>query len=111
MIIASVSENLDFEKRIAVTPETAKKFIGLGFEVLLPQDYGKHLGINDKEYLDLGVKISNDEKQILREANILIQLGLLSDEKNLLLNKDQILVGAFNPFIKIDEINELKKKI
>ncbi len=110
MIIASVSENLDFEKRIAVTPETAKKFIGLGFEVLLPQDYGKHLGINDKEYLDLGVKISNDEKQILREANILIQLGLLSDEKNLLLNKDQILIGAFNPFIKIDEINELKKK-
>ena len=45
MIIGSVSENKDLEKRIAITPEIAKKYINLGFEVQLSENYGNHLGI------------------------------------------------------------------
>jgi NAD(P) transhydrogenase subunit alpha len=33
MRIVSVSENKKIEKRIAITPEIAKKYISLGFEV------------------------------------------------------------------------------
>ena len=50
MIIASVLENKEIEKRIAITPEIAKKYISLGFDVFLSQNYGHHLGINDAEY-------------------------------------------------------------
>ena len=57
MIIGSVSENKEIEKRISITPEIAKKYIGLGFEILLSEDYGKHLGFNEKEYKELGVKL------------------------------------------------------
>ena len=35
MKIGSISENLNFEKRIAITPEIAKKFIENGFEINL----------------------------------------------------------------------------
>ena len=35
MKIASLSENKNNEKRIAITPETTKKFISNGFEVSL----------------------------------------------------------------------------
>ena len=52
MKIVSVSENLDIEKRIAITPEISKKYISLGFEVFLSENYGDHLGIKDKEYLN-----------------------------------------------------------
>ena len=41
MKIASVSENLNIEKRIAITPEIAKKYISNGFEVLLPKNYAE----------------------------------------------------------------------
>ena len=34
MRIVSVSENQKIEKRIAITPDIAKKYIALGFEVL-----------------------------------------------------------------------------
>jgi len=34
MNLASISENKDVEKRIAVTPEIAKKYISLGFNYL-----------------------------------------------------------------------------
>jgi NAD(P) transhydrogenase subunit alpha len=38
MRIVSVSENKKIEKRIAITPEIAKKYItGLGFELLYPK--------------------------------------------------------------------------
>ena len=50
MKIASILENQNIEKRIAVTPEIAKKYISLGFEVLLVNKYADHLGIKDEEY-------------------------------------------------------------
>ena len=56
MIVGSILENQNLEKRIAVTPEIVKKYISLGLEISLSKNYGLHLGINDKEYLDLGAK-------------------------------------------------------
>ena len=56
MRIGSVLENQDIEKRIAITPEIAKKYISLGLEVSLSENYGVHLGIKDEEYIENGVK-------------------------------------------------------
>jgi len=36
MNLASISENRDIEKRVAITPEIAKKYITLGFNLTLP---------------------------------------------------------------------------
>ena len=35
MKIISLSEDKNFEKRIAITPEIAKKYISNGFEIIL----------------------------------------------------------------------------
>ena len=63
MIIGSVSENKNLEKRVSITPEIAKKYIGLGFEIQLSKNYGKHLGFEDKEYNELGVKLFSDDEK------------------------------------------------
>ena len=63
MRIVSISENQKIEKRIAITPDIAKKYIALGFEVSLSESYGNHLGINDDAYAQLGVKIFKNEKK------------------------------------------------
>ncbi len=110
MIIASILENQEFEKRVAITIETAKKYIDLGFEVILSENYANHLGIDDQEYSKLGVKIFNDEKEIIKKANIIVQLGLLSDENNKLLTDGQILIGILNPFINKNKIDDLIKQ-
>ena len=39
MKIGSVSENRKIEKRIAITPDIAKKYISLGFDVHLSKNY------------------------------------------------------------------------
>ena len=47
MRIASILEDRNFEKRIAITPEIAKKYIALGCEVFIAENYGEHLGFID----------------------------------------------------------------
>ena len=65
MKIGSILENQKIEKRIAITPEIAKKYISLGFDVQLSKDYGTHLGIIDEEYKKLGVNFSSEDNEIL----------------------------------------------
>ena len=110
MKIASILENQKIEKRIAITPEIAKKYISLGLEVSLPENYGSHLGIKDDEYKELGVSILKDEKEILTGADIIVQLGLLDDDKSSLLIENQTFIGVLNPYDNKDKINDLVKK-
>ena len=110
MIIASVSENKDLEKRIVVTPEIAKKYIDLGFKLILSKNYGNHLGIQDDEYSKIGVQISENEKDIFTNADIFLQLNLLNNEKSSLLKENQTLVGILNPYANSEKINSLVKK-
>ena len=97
MKIGSVSENQNFEKRISITPDIVKKYISLGFEIFLNENYGSHLGIDDKEYLKLGVKFKKKKDEILQSADLIVQLGILSDEKLSIIKNDQTLIGVFNP--------------
>ena len=110
MRIVSVSENYNIEKRIAITPDIAKKYIALGLEVSLPENYGEHLGFKDNEYKELGVEISKNEDDVLNSADIIVQLGLLSDDNLLLLKENQTLVGVLNPRINKEKIENLSKK-
>ena len=110
MKIASVSENKNIEKRIAITPEIAKKYIQNNFEVSLSKKYGEHLGFKDEEYKILGVKFLSDDKETLANADIVVQLGLLSEENLDLLKENQILVGVLDPYSNKNKIEKLVRR-
>ena len=109
MRIVSFLENQNIEKRIAITPDIAKKYIAVGFEVSISENYGEHLGFKDNEYKELGVKISKDEKEIINSADIIVQLGLPSDDKISLIKKNQILVGVLDPYTNKEKLDNLTK--
>jgi NAD(P) transhydrogenase subunit alpha len=94
MRICSTFENKQSEKRITITPEIAKKYINLGLEVSLIENYGLHLGYDDSQYKESGVKIIKDEKELINNADIIVQLGLLADDKISLVNENQTLIGV-----------------
>ena len=110
MKIASILENQTIEKRIAITPEIVKKYISLGFEVLLSENYGSHLGIKNEEYKEFGASILKDEKEIIANADIIVQLSLLGDDINSLLKKNQTFIGVLNPYANKNKIDNLVKK-
>ena len=43
MIVGSIKEKTEFEKRISVTPDSAKNIIGLGLKVCVEKGYAIHL--------------------------------------------------------------------
>ena len=110
MKVGSVTENKNLEKRIAITPEIVKKYTSLGFGVSISKNYGTHLGIDDKEYSDLGVKILDDENEILRNSDIILQLGMLSEEKSSLITENQTLIGVLNPYDNREKLINLSQK-
>ena len=110
MIIGSISENLDIEKRISITPDIIKKYLSMGFKINLPKNYGSHLGISDETYNDLGVEIINDENEIIKNSNLIVQLNLPRDEKISHMKNNQILIGSFNSHSNKNEIQKIVSK-
>tara|TARA_B100000678_G_scaffold186820_1_gene156171 strand:- start:307 stop:1395 length:1089 start_codon:yes stop_codon:yes gene_type:complete len=110
MIISSNSENKKIEKRIAITPEITKKYINLGFEVQLIKNYGTHLGFNDSQFKEVGAKIINDEKELLNNSDIIIQLDLLKESQRSMMKENQTLIGTFNAYENKDEIQKFSSK-
>ena len=110
MNLASISENHNIEKRIAVTPEIAKKYINLGFNLTLKNNYGNHLGFGDDDYKNLGVNFLDNEHEIIKNSDIIIQLGLPDEEKLSLLRENQTLIGSLNAFLNREKLENLKSK-
>ena len=110
MKIGSISENLETEKRVAITPEIAKKFTDIGFDVYLQKDYAKHLGFDNKDYEAINANILDNEKLVLENSDILAQLNL--PQKSLFenLSQNKTLVGVLNPYQNTKELGELVKK-
>ena len=97
MKIGSISEDHNLEKRVAITPEVAKKFIDIGFEVNLQKNYADHLGFKDKQYEDLNVKLMDTEKSVIENSEILAQLNL-PPESFLQHVSNKTIIGLLNPY-------------
>ena len=106
MIIGSVSENKELEKRISITPEIAKKYISNGFEVLIENNIAAHLGISDNEFINEGCKVENRDS-VLNKSDVILQLNLPDDKSSSIIKENKILIGNFNSNINKDAISKL----
>ena len=110
MIIGSISENTNLEKRVAVTPDVVKKYISLGLKVHLSKNYASHIGINDNEYQSEGAKIFSNSNEVITSSDAIIQLNILEDENLNLLKENQFLIGVLNPFLNDKKLKNLNLK-
>ena len=110
MIIGSISENKDLEKRIAITPDIAKKYVDLGFEIQLSENYGEHLGFEKEDYKQFGVKFINDDKKIIENSEIILQMSLLGDNMISILKPNQTFIGVLNPYENKAKLDQLANK-
>ena len=110
MIIGSISENKNFEKRVAVTPDVIKKYKSLGLEIHLTKNYAEHIGITDKEYEIEGATFFNTDEEVISNSNVILQMNILSDENLYKLKEDQIFIGILNPYLNKKKLNNIITK-
>ena len=95
MIIGSISENKEIEKRISITPDLVKKYISNGFGVVVETGFGSHIGISDDKFIKAGCKIDKKEN-ILKQSDIILQLNLPEEHSLEFFQENKILIGNFN---------------
>lgn len=104
MKIAVLKERRKHERRVAATPETVKKFIGLGFEVGVETGAGEASRITDDAYIAAGAQIEPDIKILLSDADVIlkVQPPLLNGEGDIdelaLFKRGAILLAMLSPY-------------
>ena len=113
MKIAIPRERRPDELRVAASPETVKKLIGLGLEVVVETGAGAGASFTDQAYEEAGASIAKDAKSTLAGAEIVIKVrgpmvGGATDELKHLA-KGMILAAILDPFRSDKEIAALAK--
>ena len=62
------------ERRVAVTPDTVKKLIGLGFDVAIEAGAGINAAIPDDRFADAGATIAKTMKTTVKDANVILKV-------------------------------------
>ena len=74
MKVAIVKERRAFERRVAATPDTAKRLVGLGLEVAVESGAGGGAWFGDDAYRAAGATIAGEAGAALAEADIVLKV-------------------------------------
>ena len=109
MRIAVPAETQGAETRVAVTPETVRKFIGLGAEVAVEKGAGRASGITDSEYEAAGASIAKNAKEALKGAAIVLKVRRPAEAEIAGLPAGALVVGIMDPYGNEAQVEALAK--
>ena len=104
------------EKRVATTPEVAKQLIKLGFDVAVEAGAGSAAHYSDASYVEAGVTIVKNVKEIWAESDIILKVCPLELNPDLkteeidLLHENQILITFLWPAQNPEVLKKLAEK-
>ncbi len=104
-VVGVVAESIAGETRVAATPETVGKLIGLGYDVVVESGAGEAASFTDEAYVDAGATIGGAwGSAIVFKVN-----APTSDEINKLVD-GATLVSLISPALKPELVDELATK-
>jgi len=95
--VAVTQERHADETRVAATPETVKKLIGIGCEVVVESGAGLKASYPDADYAAAGATIANTAAEALNGADILFKVRAPAAEEIAALKSGAILAATLNP--------------
>ena len=109
MIVVAATAESDGETRVALSPETAKKFKALGSDVRFQAGAGRQSYFPDKAYADAGATIVQGAEDALRNADIVLKVRRPSAEELSAMKKGAVLAAMLDPFAGGEPIEALAK--
>ena len=104
MKIAVLKEQEDGERRVAATPETVKKYAGLGASVAVETGAGTGANIADSDYVDAGASVG-PRSEILKDADVLLAVQGPDPASLGGAKQGALVIGALNPFGRRDRVD------
>jgi H+-translocating NAD(P) transhydrogenase subunit alpha len=107
MLIAVAAETDPAETRVAATPETVKKFIGLGADVAVESGAGDKAGVPDADYQSAGARIVSAAEAL--GADVVLKVRRPNAEEIASLKNGALVVATMDPYGHVDAIEALAK--
>lgn len=106
MKILVLKEQLENEKRVAITPDLISKYNKLGYEILVESGAGIGSKISDEDYQNSGAKIVDKVVDEISAADIILKVQ--SPDNNQMnqlarAKKDAVLLGMLNPYLESEK--------
>jgi len=107
MRIAVPSETDLTEYRVAATPETVKKLVGLGVEIALQSGAGLKSGLGDADFTAAGAKIEPDAAATVRGADLILRVRRPSATEIAGAKPDAAIIAIMDPYGHVDALQSL----
>jgi NAD(P) transhydrogenase subunit alpha len=99
----------EFETRVSLTLESAKKFLDKGLNISIEKSFAEHLGSSDKDFEDLGVKTLNRDEGFA-SAEVVCSVRNLTENELDKINESTLLVSFLDPFNEKSLVKKIKEK-
>jgi NAD(P) transhydrogenase subunit alpha len=99
VLIGVLRETAPEETRVALTPETGRKFAGLGYRVRLESGAGLAASFPDSAYAEAGVEICDSAAAAVAEADIVLKVAAPSAAEAALMKRGALVLAAFAPHL------------
>lgn len=108
LVIGVTKEFAAGERRVALVPDVAKKYQGLGASLMLQVGAGSAAYFRDEDYG--AAELDADARSVLRKADVILQVQPLSIEDIAELKSGAVLVGLQQPWSSKERIELLRQK-
>ena len=98
MRIAVPTETRPREARVAATPDTIKKYIGFGAEVVVQSGAGAGAGITDADFEKAGAKIAASAASTVAGADVVLTVRRPEPQALVGVNPDAVVLAIMDPF-------------
>lgn len=105
MLIGVPLESGAGETRVAATPETIKKLIGQGHQVVVQQGAGERASVPDAAYAAIGAQLGDAAAAL--GADLVLKVAAPDAAELALMKPGAVLIGMLNPFSQetLDQLN------
>lgn len=110
MKIAAAKESSVLEARVAITPDTAKKFVAAGITVAVEKGAGLASGISDAAYEAAGAMLAANAAEAYAGADIVLCVDTPDDKGIAAIPEGSILVGMMNPLDPKTDFSALNRR-
>jgi len=107
MKVAVPRETVADEPRVAATPDTVKRLVGLGATVAVETGAGVRSRILDAEYEAAGASIVPDAAAALADADVVLKVRRPTGAETVLMKRGALAIGIMDPYGNKEALDEI----
>lgn len=110
MKVVVPKETLPGENRVALIPDSAKKLIRFGANIVIESGAGEGAGYDDQSYIDVGAAVESDRNAMISDADLVLGVHKPSLEEVAKYKSSAISMSYLDPFNERELVEAMAKQ-